>query len=89
MAKELSFLEWKFVLYLFHSKKRKKKGNLGKISLFTVPNHKTRLVKHNSSLFKPYLYCFIAIWGRRSKGKKRKEGNLGKILLFTVLNHKT
>ena len=33
--------------------KKRKKGNLGKMQLFTVPNHKTQLVKHNLTLFKP------------------------------------
>ena len=33
--------------------KREKKGNLGKIKLLTVLNHKTRLLNNNFTLFKP------------------------------------
>ena len=33
--------------------KEGKKGNLGKIKLLAEPNHKTKLVKYNVTLFKP------------------------------------
>ena len=41
--------------------KKRKKGNFGKILLLTVQNYKAQLVKHNLTLFKPLLHCFIAL----------------------------
>ena len=46
--------------------KKRKKENLKKILILAIPNSKTLLVQHNLTLFKPYKYSFITVWGRKS-----------------------
>ena len=45
--------------------KKRKKENLGKIQLLTLPNQKNWLVKHNLTLSNLWLHCFNGSWGRK------------------------
>ena len=49
------------------SLKKRKKKIFEDLTLLVVPKGKIQLLQHNLTLFKPKIYCFIALRGRKSK----------------------
>ena len=45
---------------------KKKKTNLRETLLLAVPKHKTLLVKYNLTVIKPKIFCFNALWRKKS-----------------------
>ena len=48
------------------SLKKRKKKIFEDLTLLVVPKGKIQLLQHNLTLFKPRIYCFIALRGRKS-----------------------
>jgi len=50
-----------------NSLKKRKKKVFEDLTLLILPKDKIQLLQHNLTLFKPKIYCFIALRGRKSK----------------------
>merc|ERR1712074_144409 len=48
------------------SLKKRKKKFFEYLTLLAVPKGKIQLLQHNLTLFKPRMYCFLALRGRKS-----------------------
>ena len=49
------------------SLKKRKKKIFEDLTLLVVPKGKIQLLQHNLTLFKPKIYCLIALRGKKSK----------------------
>ena len=47
------------------SLKKRKKKNFEVLTVLVVPKGKILILQHNLTLFKPILYCSIALWERK------------------------
>ena len=47
--------------------KKRKKKSFEVLTLLVVLKGKIQILQHNLTLFKPKIYCFIALRGRKSK----------------------
>ena len=59
------------------SLKKRKKKIFEDLTLLVVLKGKMQLLQYNLTLFKPKIYCFIALRGRKSKILKRNATRCG------------